>query len=238
MQERFRDTGMSDYLVSQVPGNSFRSAAPENDPLLQVEHAQADRQILQHVAADLRVFECSHVAMRYSNAPMSSHRQGGKRLNPQARGTGRTTPQKGPRFETHTGCHSRAGHGRDGLWSEGFRGFIFDGEQFLGEGCPGVLDWNPIQGARHFGQDLLFAPASTARTHTFKRVLSWDLVGRNREVDRNLSLRLHGVGADVVRFEMPLSHCFLCGPGQDRRPAYDSQFLNQAIAADYCVQDY
>lgn len=51
---------------------------------------------------------------------------------------------------SHLRCHFGGWHGRDVLFAWDCNRFIVVIEQHLGEGCPGALDLQVIQGARYF----------------------------------------------------------------------------------------
>jgi len=81
--------------------------------------------------------------------------------------------------------------------------------------------------------------ATSARSESPQaRLTVADSVRRNSEVNRDLRLRLHGFRAYVVRLEMPLAYRFLCGSGQNRRAAHQSEFLDQPVATDHRQHDH
>jgi len=120
-------------------------------------------------------------------------------------------------------------------YSQKFASVLFSLLTVLGGGLPG-RPWifkNP--GRSSFVTTFLLKPRSAWGE---SRMRDRNSVRRNSEVNRDLRLRLHGFRAYVVRLEMPLAYRFLCGSGQNRRAAHQSEFLDQAVATDHRQHDH
>jgi hypothetical protein len=61
VQEWFRDAGMAEHFMPQVPRHTLRAGAPQENSVLPVEDTDPSRQTLQNIAAHLGVIERSHV---------------------------------------------------------------------------------------------------------------------------------------------------------------------------------
>jgi hypothetical protein len=106
----------------------------------------------------------------------------------------------------------------------------------LGGGLPGRPGLKEFR-ALVICDNILFEVTSASGESPQATLTVADSVRRNSEVNSDLGLCLHWLRADVVRLEMPLSYSLLCGSGQNRRAAYQSQFLDQPVATDHRQHD-
>jgi hypothetical protein len=60
VQQRLRDTGAANHFMAQMAGNAFGSVTPNEDSLLQVDHAQTNGQALKNAETDSGFISKAH----------------------------------------------------------------------------------------------------------------------------------------------------------------------------------
>jgi len=109
--------------------------------------------------------------------------------------------------------------------------FIFDGEQFWGRAA-GRSGLERVRGALNVLRDFSAETFFAAEACLVNSNCDWSdfslrhSIGGDRKVDRDFRLGLDGVGAFVVRLEVPLLDGFLGGIRQDGRTAQHVEILD------------